>query len=159
MPVPLALEIVEHMSRNQKHIYKDMLDALAKVKRTRLVVIKEMPRSVRHPEILAILQQTHAIQVAFQILTAWLLDTQQPLLTAFLESLGIPHDGSGCVDEFPEPPDRDKVLQAAEMLVTKFPPQNAIIYMHAFNSMPETQWESLDEILGSDPRFRLENAA
>ncbi len=159
MPETLALEIIEHVSKNQKEIYKDLVDAMAKIRRTRRPVILEMPRSTRHPEMLAILQNTPAIEVAFQILTAWLLDTQQPMLTAFLEAVGIPHDGDGCADEFPETePDTALLQSALDTLLKDYPADKATVYLHAFNAMPETCWESLDALLGQDPRLAFAKA-
>ncbi|MCE0498109.1 MAG: hypothetical protein LV481_09210, partial [Methylacidiphilales bacterium] len=84
----------------------------------------------------------------------WLIETQRPMLCAWLDALGIEHAENGCADTFPPQPDAAKLKKGVDILLDKFDPIIVGVYLHSFNQIDETQWPALDEILRSEPRLQ-----
>jgi hypothetical protein len=55
--------------------------------------------------------------------------------------------------------DEAKVRAAVEILLAKYPPETAAVYLHAFNDMNEVEWPGLKAMLDSDPRLQLGTAS
>ena len=155
MPEALALEICAKLFELDRPLYKECLDILAKSKRVRRVVIERMPRSERHPEILAMLRQNAYFTLSLRALTSWLILANSKLLCAFLDGLGIEHDEFGCADTFPPSPGKAKLQSVVDTMLTSYPADRVATYLHAFNAMPDTNWPELAEILEIDTRLKL----
>ena len=156
MPVPLAMQILEWVSGSEKMIYRELLARLAKSRRVHPPVLQRIPRSERHPWMIEMLSAPASIEPAFQCISSWLLATQQPILIDFLNAVGIAHDGRGCAEAFPEaPPAAAVIRRAVDGLLQRHPKDNAILYLHAFNSMPDTRWPELDGMLEKDPALQF----
>ena len=94
--------------------------------------------------------------MASHLLQAWLLGAHKPMLNDFLDSLGIAHEEDGTVEELPAAPPKEKVAEAVEQLLTKFPAETVAIYLHAFREMDSAaQWPALDEILSEKPPLQF----
>lgn len=156
MPADLATEILEEVYQNNKPLNRDLLARLAQVKKMRPVAIQRMPRTERYPEIINILKNPLSAAMAFQSISSWLITKQEPMLVDFLGHLGIPHDGHGCCDDFPEnPPSRETLKSAVDFLLTKYPQPHVAVYLHAFNNMPDTCWDTLETLLADDARLKF----
>lgn len=154
MPPELALEIISAADNYDKPLYKELLSELAKVRRTRPVVIQRLSRNERHPWIVAMLSQPPAAHMAFRCVANWLLETQQQMLVQFLDDLGIAHDGKGAVDDVPEEPSRERLLSAVERLLLTFDRLKVAIYLHAFVLM-SPHWNELAKILQTHPQLSV----
>jgi hypothetical protein len=96
---------------------------------------------------------------AAHILQLWLVKTQSALLCDFLDGLGIKHDEHGMVEDLPPAPPREQLAALIETLLAKHDAGVLSVYLHAFNSLNDSPWETLAAILSSDARLRLEPAA
>ena len=83
-----------------------------------------------------------------------LIETQTPMLCAWLDSLGIEHGPNGCADNFPPEPAAAVIKKGIDTLLAKFDPTIVIIYLRSFNQIDETQWPVLDEVLRTDARLQ-----
>ncbi len=155
IPLPAAMEMLDHAYHHGKPLYRELINSLAQVRRTRPPVVLKTPRAERHPWMIAMLQQPPSLHLAYQVVSDWLLGTQQPMLRKFLDTLGIPHDGTGCVQSLGTPPDPAPLRNAVNLLLDEFPAAHVAIYLRAFNTMPEAGWKALDELLAADPRLEL----
>jgi hypothetical protein len=156
IPPELSLEIISAADQFDKELYKRMLSELAKVRKTRLVAIQRMPRTERHPYLIAMLCQPPAATLALQAIANWLLETQQAMLVMFLDDLGIKHDGKGSVDEIPpEPDDKQRIELAVARLLRFHPRLNVIIYLHAFCATVAENWPTLKKLLEHKPELQL----
>lgn len=160
MPAPLAAQILEHAYGADKYLYRELLARLAKARRVHPPVLQRIPRSERHPWMIEMLSSPASIEPAYQCISGWLLATQAPVLTDFLNAVGIAHDGRGCAEAFPaEPPPAATIRSAVAGLLQRHPREIAILYLHAFNGMPDTRWPELDAMLKDDPRLQFAPAA
>lgn len=94
--------------------------------------------------------------LATHLLQAWLLGANKPMLCDFLDALGIAHEADGTVEELPASPPKEKIQEAINHLLGKYPAEKIAIYLHAFRDMDSSiQWPPLNEILAEDSRLKL----
>lgn len=156
MPAPLAMRILEHAYDANKSLYRELMGRLAKARRVHPPVLQRVPRSERHPWMIEMLSRPASIEPAYQCISGWLLETQSPMLIDFLNATGIPHDGHGCAETFPAtPPAAATIRRAVADLLQRHPKDSAIVYLHAFNGMPDTRWPELDSMLQQDPALQF----
>ncbi|MEO7934526.1 MAG: hypothetical protein ABIT76_15360 [Chthoniobacterales bacterium] len=148
-------QLLTALFASDKPAYKATLVALGNQRKLRPVYLERKPRAERHAWMQTAMSQKVSDEIALNLLQFWLLTSQQPMLTDFLDALGIKHDGKGAVEEMPESPDREKLAGAIEILLGKYPHENVAVYLHTFQSMNDPLWAPLDEILASEPRLAL----
>jgi hypothetical protein len=154
MPPELAAGILEFAYAEDKPLYRATLAAVAEARRLRPVFLERQPRVERHKMMLTMLQRPAMDAVAGNLIRDWLLKKQKPMLADFLSSLGIAHT-DGVVEELPEKVEDDKLKAAVDGLLAKYPKEVVTVYLNAFNTMNETNWENLKEILAKDPRLQF----
>jgi hypothetical protein len=96
--------------------------------------------------------------LSFNILSAWLIESQRPMLCAWLDALGIEHGENGCADTFPPEPSAVLLKKGVDALLEKFDPAIVSVYLRTFNQIDETRWLALDEILKTDKRLQAKPA-
>ena len=94
-------------------------------------------------------------EIGDHLLQVWLLRKHQDMLITFLNTLGIPHDGNGIVNELPETLDKEKLAKAVDELFEKYPAGVASVYLQMFQLQTEDGWEELAEVLANDPRVTI----
>ena len=81
--------------------------------------------------------------IAARALISYHLETQRPMMAAFLDALGIAHE-DGLINEDTVPaPDIDKLRSAAEELATKFPQEDVSLYFSTLVSQDPDTWKEL----------------
>jgi hypothetical protein len=94
--------------------------------------------------------------LASRALVVYHLASRRPMLGAFLDSLGVAHDG-GVITESPkQPPDRDRLREAAASLLAAFPADDVRVYLHTLALQDPAVWGALapiaTELLPAAPR-------
>jgi hypothetical protein len=84
--------------------------------------------------------------VAARALVNYHLETQRPMMGAFLDSLGIAHEDGLISEENVIKPDATQVKAAAAELATKFPPADVALYFSTLVSQDPETWEALAEV-------------
>jgi hypothetical protein len=84
--------------------------------------------------------------IAARALVNYHLERQRPMMAAFLDLLGIPHENGLINDEKVDKPDAAKVKQAAEALASKFPPDEVSIYLATLVSQDPETWDALIDV-------------
>ena len=156
MSPELAAEILGYLQREQTPVFKSMVQALAGQRKLRPVFIERKPREERYAWIKSALGRKPTDALAAHLLQAWLLGAQAAMLCAFLDSLGIAHEKDGTVENLPESPPKEKLSQAVDLLLAKYPAEQVAVYLHAFHDMDSTvTWPPLGELLAEDQRLQL----
>jgi hypothetical protein len=150
----LALEILTYTYESDKPIYRATLNAVAEARKLRPVFFERQPRTQRHTAMLATLTRPALELVTGNLIRAWLLKKYRQMLVDFLDALGIPHK-EGVVEDLPKAMDDTKLRAAVDVLLAKYPPEAASVYLHAFSDMNEVEWPALKTMLESDPRLQL----
>ncbi|HEY1583352.1 MAG TPA: hypothetical protein VGF73_09675 [Chthoniobacterales bacterium] len=156
MSPALAAEILSYVQKEETPLFKSAVQTLAEQHRLRPVFVERKLPAERYAWIKAALSQKRNDLAAAHVLQGWLLKAQKPLLCDFLDLTGIAHDANGTVDDMPDSPPKEKLREAIEQLLAKYPAETIAVYLHAFHEMesPAT-WPPLGELLAEDQRLRL----
>ncbi|MGH7935411.1 MAG: hypothetical protein ACREF8_00180 [Chthoniobacterales bacterium] len=156
MSPTLAAAIFTYLQQEQKPVLKAAIQGLANQRKLRAVFVERKPPNERFAWLQSALGRKISDTLAAHLLQAWLLGAQKPMLCDFLDSVGIKRDEDGTVDELPESPPKEKLREAIEQLVAKYPPEAVAVYLHAFHDMDsEVSWPPLGEVLAEDERLKL----
>lgn len=151
----LVSGILNYLNEEQKALYKAAIDSLAKQRKLRPVFVERKPRQERHLWMHEALGRKVNETVAAQLLQVWLVGAQSSLLCDFLDGLGIKHEKDGTVEELPPAPATEKIKQVVDGLLGKYDPETVIVYLSAFQALGETGWDTLQQLLDSNPRLQL----
>jgi hypothetical protein len=155
----LANDILLTVQKSNKKLYRTALEVMAPRMGIRVPILVEMPKARRHATWIQILGRPEMEVLSFNLLSTWLIETQTPMLCAWLDSLGIAHGENGCADDFPPEPDAALLKKGVDVLLEKFDPAIVTVYLRSFNCIDETHWAGLEEILSTDKRLELKSVA
>ena len=150
----LAQRILDEVHGTDKELYRVALAGAAQAKKVRPVFLERQSRADRHRSMAAALARSDMNTIAGNVLSGWLVKNQQAMLVAFLDALNIPHQ-NGVVENLPDAVDDAALKSAVERLLEKNPPETVALYLHAFYSMNEANWPTLDVLLHEDDRLAL----
>ncbi len=132
--------------------------AVLTYRRIPLKRLEKLPEDARKGYVRRTLRDRQAADLSLFVLSAALLRGKAMLIAAFLEALGLPHDGPNLTTEGEIAEPAAKKLKAAiDGLVKEFPVRDAAIYLHAFAGQPDVVWPALDERLRADPKLAIED--
>jgi hypothetical protein len=154
LPPQLANDILLAVQKGNKKLYRTAVEVMAPRMGIRVPTLLETPKVQRHATWIQILARPEMEVLSFNLLSTWLIESQRPMLCAWLDALGIEHGDNGCADTFPPQPDAAVLKKGVDLLLEKFNPQIVGLYLCAFNQIDETQWPALDEILRTDTRLQ-----
>lgn len=152
----LVQEVFAIVHENNRKLYRDALQMLAPAMGLRATKVQELPKRERHAQWAQLLASPQREGLGFNLITQWLIDSQGPMLAAWLNALGIPHDGNGCTDQLPEvSPPLEKLRGAAEVLLKQFPAERVAVYLHTFQELDGVGWPPLAQLLEQETRLSL----
>jgi hypothetical protein len=154
MSPELANEILEDTYAQDKALYKAIGAEVAAALKLRPAFFEQKARKERNKIILDMLTRPRMQASAATLLRGWLVKSEAPMLSDFLDTLGIPHKG-GVVEDFPETIDETKLNEAVDKLLSKYPQEKVLLYLNSFNAMNDAPWESLTKRLHEDKRLQL----
>jgi hypothetical protein len=123
------------------HAQAAMLISQAKKFRPKTVMSLDDDRKARHLASLLSLPDS----VAVRALIAYHLAEQRPMMSAFLDSLGIAHD-NGLIQQDHVAPDVAKIGAAAADLANRFPPDSVSLYFNTLLSQDPEAWSGLSDV-------------
>ena len=155
----LTRNLFHYLRTEQKEVYQTAVATLAQGRKLRPVFIQR-----KRPEDQYVwLQKTTKLRgsegVDEHLLQLWLLKAHQDLLVAFLDGVGIEHDGEGAADDLPEEIDAKKLKTTIDSLLKDHDAELIRIYLHTFQLQKTGGWETIDELIASDDRLRFESEA
>ncbi|MDB6022227.1 MAG: hypothetical protein JWQ04_2084 [Pedosphaera sp.] len=156
MSPALAEQIISYAFETDKPLYRTALSAVAEARKVRPVFLERQPRTQRHATMLAVLTRPSMELIAGNLIRQWLVKKQNPMLSQFLDALGIAHK-EGVIDDLPPTIEDDKLKSAVDGLLASHPPETVAVYLIAFNDMNEANWPNLKTLLETDPRLQLGN--
>jgi hypothetical protein len=141
MSPPLAVHILEHAHENNKELYRGAMSAVAEAHKLRPAFFERRPRATRHAEMTATLSN-------------WLMKEKTPMLSDFLDKLGITHK-DGAVDNLPATVEDASLKAAIDLILSKYPAEEVTVYLNAFYTMNDVRWPNLEAMLKEDPRLQF----
>jgi hypothetical protein len=88
--------------------------------------------------------------VAGRVLVAYHLAHQRPMLSAFLEALGLAHDNGVLTVENMTPPPADRLKEAVAALRAAFPAADVDLYFETLLVQDPETWGALADLAGDD---------
>src|SRR5208282_2766402 len=104
MPESTCTAMLGELFENEKPLYKNLIENLAKQRKLRPVFIERKPRVERFAWIKEALGRRQNEDLAANLLQIWLVSRHSAMLCDFLDGLGIKHDDNGTVDQIPSQP-------------------------------------------------------
>lgn len=149
LPVDLRLDAAKAFYVREKggSAHRQMADAaIARAIRFREVSVRGLP-PLRRAEHLARSVRPDD-RLASALLLALHLELRRPLLAAFLDALGIPHEqGAILEDHETAPPPPERLAAAAIELFSRFPEDHVEIYFASLLAMDRETWGGLESVL------------
>jgi hypothetical protein len=120
--------------------------AVAAALRTREVSVRKMPVDKRADYLARAVRPGESL--ASSLLLALHLEHRRPMLAAFLDAVGIPHE-NGLIsgDDEIGPLDAAAVGRAALALFERFPPDEVAVYLATLLAMDPDLWAALEPVL------------
>lgn len=160
MSPALAAEVLAYLQETAKPTIRMAIETLAGQQRLRAVFVERKPKPERYAWITRALGRPTNELIAANLLQAWLVGSQTPMLADFCDALGIPHDGKGSIADVPPAPAPEVVRGAVDTLLSKgHAPERAAVYLNCFLNMDPANWGPLAEVLKDDERLQLGAAA
>jgi hypothetical protein len=118
----------------------------------------KLPEETRKSYVRRTLRDKRASDLALYVLSAALTRSNAQMISAFLDHLGLEHEGPNLsIDgEIAEPP-KKKLKSAVDAVLKDFPHREVALYLHAFATQPDVHWTTLDERLVTDEALRLKD--
>jgi len=122
------------------------LGAIAKARHMRPQVARALPDEARAQALAAILDPGES--VAAGLLVTLHLSQRRPLLAAFLDALGLPHEDGVLKDEADAtpPPGVEAARAAVERLTGRFPAHEVRTYLNTLWLQDPERWAALAEV-------------
>lgn len=155
IPEELAHEILLAVRDSDKRLYRVVVELTSRRLGIRQPKLLEMSKAERHRLARRVLSIPQSEEISSHLFSHWLVHTRAPMLCQWLDTLAIPHDGQGVVEEFPGEPPAEKLRDAIEGLLARFPSLDVAIYLRLFNEIDDVGWKGLETILSEDDRLRL----
>jgi hypothetical protein len=118
-----------------------MLIAQQKKFRPKSVIALDVDRKIRHLASIANLPES----LAARVLIVYHLAAQRPMMTAFLDALGIAHE-NGLIQEDSVVPDAGKLAPAAAQIAQQFPPEDVSLYLNTLLCQDPGTWGALADV-------------
>ena len=146
---------LEWMRNQERNVYRAAVAELAALKKLRPIYVRQKPVAEQFAWLKKMLAWKPAESIGDHLLQVWLVRKHTDMLVAFLDTLGIAHNGQGVVDQLPDSLDRDKLKKGIDDLFAKYPAGTVSLYLHMFQNQTPDGWTELQEILDTDPRITL----
>ncbi|MDD4932201.1 MAG: hypothetical protein PHO89_01880 [Methylacidiphilaceae bacterium] len=155
IPEELVHEVLLDVRESDKRLYRVVVELTSRRLGVRQAKLLEMPKLERHDLSRRVLSLPESETISAHLFSHWLVHHRAPMLCAWLDTLGISHDGQGVVEEFPQEPPAEKLRDALEGLLARFPSQDVAIYLRLFNEIEDVGWKGLQDILSADERLQF----
>lgn len=151
VPQDLTHEILETAYVQEKRLYRQLVSEMAANLRKREQFLLKMPRAERHALFQPLLGLPNFEILGQNLFITWLGTTQEAMMVAFLDQLGIKHDGHGYAEGFPENVEADKLKKAVEALYAAFPEAKVNVYLGVMERVSGVSWPALAPLLKIKP--------
>ena len=155
LPESFAGDVFQFLYDNDKPAYRACVQVLSTRRKLRPVILERKSREERHLWMRNEITRKANEDASIEILQTWLLGAHKSMICQFLDSLKIPHNGHGLIDDLPAEPSEAAVTEAVEGLLKDYPRDAVAAYLNLFIEMDVAQWPTLEKILASDSRLCL----
>lgn len=149
------LQIVTWTQKEAREAFTTALHQIGAQRKLRPQYFQNKPRQEQIKWLASYLTWKNFDGVAEQILQLWLLKAKVNMLTAFLDAVGIKHDGKGQVDDLPDELDADKVKAGVDAMLKDNTPAEVVIYLTLFQKQKPEGWPAITSELENRAELKL----
>lgn len=153
-----ALSVFQYLRDEQREVYKATINSLATNRKFRPVIIQRKSVGEQIDWMLKNVKLRGSGEIAAQVLQLWLLKGHTELLKAFLDGLGIEHDGEGAAEDIPDELDAKKLKSTVTGLLKKHDAEVVRIYLHIFQLQRSGGWPELTSLIEGTPELQFGEA-
>ena len=153
----LQKEIVSHMFTQHKAAFRMVQGQLAQARKLRPVFLQQKSREEQFAWMLEQLRVKPHDTIAEQVIQLWLLKGQQPMLTAFLDAVGIEHK-DGEVEDLPEEITDEKAKAGIDALLKEHSGEKVALYLTMFQKQKEGGWPGITAAMAATPELKLSDS-
>ncbi len=148
--------ILDWLRNQERGLYRAAINELSALKKLRPQYMSQKPLPEQFAWIKKMLSWKPSENIGDHLLQVWLVRKQEGMLIAFLNELGIEHNGHGMVEgDLPDSLDKEKLVPAVDALFAKNHHGVVSVYLQMFQNQTEKGWVELQEILDTHPSFML----
>jgi hypothetical protein len=147
MPPERALAMLRALSQKSPQMFRQTVDAAAVASRTRPVYLRRQPFEKRSEAVRRALSRVSANALADELLAIYFLECRQPLLTEWLDLVGVVHEEGTLKDAAPPQPAEARVREAVRAFRAKQDDPDRALLLSAFAAQEAVDWPALDALL------------
>lgn len=147
--------IILFLWEEERDTYRNIMFAIAQDKKLRPEFVQKKPREEQAEWIARSLKSKKHDQYAEHFIQLWLMNDCQDLLVAFLDGLGLEHDGKGSLEEIPKKLPAKKLTSTVDKLLEKYDDDVVSIYLRIFNLQKNEGYPEIIKLLESEKRLHL----
>jgi hypothetical protein len=137
-------QIVAESFWNDEESTEQQIEAVAAIAarmkfRTKSVLALPLDKRVRYLATLPTISDS----IVARALVAYHLERQRPMMSAFLDALGIKHENGLIAEDTAPKPDAEALQKASADLATKFPAEEVSLYFSTLVSQDPETWGAL----------------
>jgi len=125
----------------------EAIDAIARHLKFRARSVMGLPVEKRARYLSALPSVSDSL--AARLLITYHLTAQRPMMAAFLDALGVPHEDGLITAEDVKVPDADTCRAAAKALTEKFPAADTTTYFATLVVQDPETWKPLEDFIGT----------
>jgi hypothetical protein len=143
----LAATVLREVRAESIDLYRQALGTAAGALRMRPQVLQQQPAPRQAAAIRRSLLQVGREELGAHLLVTWLTTRHKPMLTQFLDDLGIAHEEGTIKEDTGKEPEEEKLRAAVTRLRGSFDPEHVRIYLQAFLVITAPEWERLHALI------------
>ena len=143
-----AQQVMQALADESPAVFAQALAAASAALKARPVYLQRQPFAKRAEAVRRALSRVAANPVASEILAVYFLECRKQLLVAWLDALGLEHDGGTLqADAPPEPPEAELRATVDKFLAIDEDPDRPLL-LAAFAAQDAIEWPVLEAALG-----------
>ena len=150
MPPERALAMLRALSEKSPQMFRQSVDAAALATRTRPVYLRKQPFEKRSEAVRRALSRVAANALADELLAVYFLECRKPLLTEWLDRVGVAHDEGTLEEDTPAQPPQDQLREAVEAFLSKEDDPDRTLLLSAFAAQEAVDWPALEALIAQD---------
>jgi hypothetical protein len=147
MPPERALAMLRALSEKSPQMFRQTVDAAAVASRTRPVYLRRQPFEKRSEAVRRALSRVAANALADELLAVYFLECRKPLLTEWLDLVGVTHEEGNLEEATPTQPAETRLRKAVEGFRSKQDDPDRALLLSAFAAQEAIDWPALDALL------------
>lgn len=145
-----AVALMRALAQKSPEMFRRSVDAAALATRTRPVYLRRQPFEKRSEAVRRALSRVAANGLADELLAVYFLECRKPLLTEWLDLVGVAHEEGTLAEAAPAQPAQSRLSDAVEAFRSEQGDPDRELLLSAFAAQEAVDWPALDALIEGD---------